>query len=115
MMKAITRKQVCQGAPERYAKQYPPGRDYSIHRSDPEEVREALLALEPQERTPERIAEIVGNGTWTVLECDECGASVDWVCHFGGDHYDGPSAIVCIDCLTDAVKLHNAQPNPAEC
>ena len=99
-MKYVNRATMAQEAPARWAKQY---RRYA---NDVEMWRTAALqALTPRERTPERIAEIVGDDNWTRLFCDHCEEVVAEAVHFETDYN---SIRLCFSCLEAAFKLKPA-------
>ena len=49
---------------------------------------------------PDKIDAIIGNTSWTELQCDECDELVDKVVRVGGDIDNGSaSADLCFDCI----------------
>lgn len=96
-MKYLNRAIMAQEAPARWAEQH---RRYA----DDEEMWKtaALQALPSRERTPERIAEIVGDDSLTQLVCDNCKEVVADAVHFEADYNN---IRLCFSCLEGAFKL----------
>ena len=98
-MRLITKQQLAEDAPIRWAAQYDITRR-RIHGHEraswPADVYEALCT-EPK-LTPERVAEIIGNGSWTKLECEECQQDVERAVQIG-------ETLLCEDCVRRATAL----------
>jgi len=64
--------------------------------------------------TPETIAIIIGNDTWTSNRCDQCGKHVDAVIFLGEplDYYSH-TARLCIACVRDAIAAVESVVNNA--
>lgn len=100
-MKVLLRSEICQRAPERWAQQYRNTSDEHKAR-----ITERLLALSPQDRTPEKIDEIIGNTSWTRNVCDECGENHDLLIMIGEEpDYDARWVELCAGCLLAAAKV----------
>lgn len=99
-MKYVNRAVMAQEAPARWAEQY---RRYT----DDEQMWKtaALQALTPRERTPERIAEIIGDDNWAQIFCDHCEEVVSEAVCFEM-HYK--AIRLCFPCLEAAFKLKPA-------
>lgn len=99
-MRYVNRAVLAQEAPDRWAEQH---RRYA----DDEKMWKtaALLALTPEERMPARIAEIIGNDSWTRVVCDQCKEDVEEAIQF---ETDGNSMRLCLFCLEAALKLKPA-------
>ena len=67
-----TRTKRAMGAPKAWSKQYE-----NNHNPDKIAITERLNALTPAERTADTIDRIIGNDSWTRLECDCCEAIVE--------------------------------------
>lgn len=53
-----------------------------------------------QEINAEQIAEIIGNKSWTELQCHQCGKDVKAVVEVGQEpDYESHTALLCIDCI----------------
>lgn len=91
-----------QAAPQRWADQYGRwDRDSEHHR-----IGKKLAALPKAERTPARIAEIIGNDSWAVVECDQCGKRVPVAVTVGQPpDYETSTATICEPCLRRALAL----------
>ena len=93
---------LAQDAPRRWAAQYS-GWDRS---SEHHRIGKKLAALPKAERTPARIAEIIGNDSWAVVECDQCGERVPAAVTVGQQpDYETSTATICEPCLRRALAL----------
>ena len=104
--------------PERYAKQYPDGRYDEYWKKQgwltATEIRPALLALRPHERTVENINRIMGKNTWTQMNCSCCGGDFDSLARFGDEpDYGTQWQDLCIQCLSDGLELLKARASQA--
>ena len=102
-----TRTKRAMGAPKAWSKQYE-----NNHNPDKIAITERLNALTPAERTADTIDRIIGNDSWTRLECDCCEAIVErGVC---ATELSGCSSLlICADCLNDANKIiADKEPTP---
>lgn len=58
---------------------------------------------------PDEVDRVIGNGSWTECECDDCGKKCDAVADVGdpssGEYRQGR---VCLDCLREAVAALEA-------
>lgn len=93
---------LAQAAPQRWAAQYSGWeRDSEHHR-----IGRKLAALPKAERTPARIAEVIGNDSWSVVECDQCGKRVPVAVTVGrSPYYETSTATICEPCLRRALAL----------
>ena len=93
---------LAQDAPQRWAAQYP-GRDRG---SEHHRIGKKLAALPKADRTPARIAAIIGNDSWAVVECDQCGKRVSVAVTVGQPpDYETSTATICEPCLRRALAL----------
>jgi len=83
-------------AAKRWRQQYPQGHCGA----DKEAIYEALAEL-PAGTAPNDVDAIIGNGSWTNLNCDECGAEdVDFVVRVGEKpDYESRTAYLCGVCI----------------
>lgn len=88
---------VSRSAIARFEKQYSDGR-YPQHK----QTLDKLLALPPEQQTPDNIAKLIGNKGWTHPHCVECGAYPDVAVEMGNPDYD-QSVTLCLPCLKSAV------------
>lgn len=104
-MKIQTRATLAQQAPKKWAAQYsrPPVRP------DQQKITEQLAALESP-IDPDQVDAIIGNKSWTQVDCcSECEARVDVVVEIGQEpDYESSTAWVCLPCLRAAVALAEA-------
>lgn len=69
-----------------------------------------LRSLDLETCTPDDIAVIIGNKSWTHLCCDECENDVNAVVELGQEpDYESRTARVCLDCVKNALSLGSAQ------
>ncbi len=100
-MKVITKNDLLKELPSRYRKQYPDGRVLSTG-IDTQAVYDKLI--NDESLTTEKAAEIIGNDSWTRLQCYECNENKDEVILFGKIDYDEAYYIACENCLTKAIN-----------
>ena len=91
-MEILTKADVIKGVPANWKRQYPNGK---------EGIYEKLMAAKPL--TKEKVDTIIGNESWTMLICDECGRDVKLVV-FLGKNNDHDTAI-CERCLNKAIRV----------
>jgi hypothetical protein len=71
------------------------------------EIAETLDAIDAETATPEDIAAIIGNESWTRLSCDECGKDTDAVLTVGQEpDYDSHTASLCRSCVKRAFSIY---------
>ena len=57
-------------------------------------------------RTKENVDGIIGNSSWTTIQCHECGSDVDCLVQLGEmPDYESATANICCDCLKKAIKM----------
>ena len=96
-MKLITQRDKIKNILVRWDYQYPNPGLYAKGAA----TRHALSQLDLEIATPEDIAKIIGNCTWTTLTCDECVERVLEVVEIG----DTDSILLCKPCLKKALEL----------
>ena len=99
-MKILTVQELANAAKDRWKRQY----FYSgvwKHGSDKKTVYENLVSL-GENPTPSQINEVIGNNSWTRLECSECNKEVDTVVVFSS--YDS-YFYLCKKCLNKSTRL----------
>lgn len=98
-MERISRKSVTKSAPKRWEEQYKnnPSEDKII-------ITQKLNAL-VWPFSKQEVDNIIGNESWTRLQCDECGLIVESVVVFSSylTNYDAGFS-VCDSCLLKAIK-----------
>jgi hypothetical protein len=110
-MELITKRTKIRDVPGRYRRMYwredhgwqevRKGRGLPVMSS--ELVYDRLKHLDVETCSEEDIAGIIGNDSWTMIRCDECGRSVERAVVFGSGR-EGCS-LVCHDCIAKAVGL----------
>ena len=99
-MRVITDRGLIRKVAVRWREQYG---NYEGHGPDKAEVGRRLASLDPETATRAEVDGIIGNDTWTSVDCEECGAmDVRAGVEFGG--IDERTVIVCAACLRTAVK-----------
>lgn len=97
-MKLVTRQVISNGVKERWLKQYP----LSLYKGSPKAaVYEKLVALGDNPKASD-IDEIIGNRSWTRLNCCYCQKEVDSVVDF--DVYDN-NLRLCLSCISSAHSI----------
>lgn len=102
----LTKREVIQGVPERWKQQYFGLDGWRSTRADNrEDTYHALKALDLASCTEADIEAVIGNRSWTRLECDGCEREVDKIC-FLRSHSQNEygSCSYCKDCLAGALK-----------
>lgn len=101
----VTVRQLIQELPDRWAVQY----KEEIKRDKGEKARiyKKLKALDLNTVSPQTVADIIGNDSWTLLSCDQCNAvKIDSVVVVGEmPYYDTSTAHLCYDCCKAAFAL----------
>ena len=72
----------------------------------------ALDSLNKETASADEVSKIIGNDSWTRINCDECGKRVLLVVQVGLEpDYDVSNANLCATCLTAAYALlpHNEE------
>tara|TARA_Y100000310_G_scaffold289068_1_gene315198 strand:- start:150 stop:467 length:318 start_codon:yes stop_codon:yes gene_type:complete len=101
-MKIIRKQEICEDVPRHWAAQY----SGPAVRDELKDITAVLQALPKRELTPMKINAIIGNSTWTDLNCDECGEDSERVVSLGcGDFNGGREALICASCLEKALGL----------
>ena len=101
MIGIIRRSDIVAKAVDRFEEQYGGGL-YPHHKAKIPELR----ALPKDGRYSENIDKIIGNDSWTKIECDECGERKEILVTIGVDReWDCAAASVCEECVSKAVNL----------
>lgn len=96
----IRKADIVADAPDRWARQYA-----SPHWGpEKKEITRALQALKGTDFSADAVDSIIGNRSWTSLECDLCDRDGDEVVRLGDENAER-FVDVCPDCLTDASAL----------
>ena len=95
-MHIITKRDQIKTVYGRWAKQYPKG----SMGEDKDEITKKLGELNFNTCSSKDIDDIIGNSTWTELECDQCKRSVDLILRLGeAPDYESTTFLICKDCL----------------
>lgn len=96
----ITQRDLIRALPANWREQYPDG-GYHGHKH----VQALLDALDLELATPEQVAAIIGNDSWTTLNCDGCDQRKPWIVQVGAaPDWESATARLCGQCLAEAVK-----------
>ena len=93
-MKVIRKIDKIKTVADRWDLQYP--RPYSL---DKDMIGNALRSKNP--KTENEVKDIIGNSSWTNVECDECGLQHDVVIRLGEE----ATVYACESCLKKALKM----------
>ena len=100
-MEKITRQNILDEVHNHWRSRYSPGSKTITGSAD--DIYNKLVTLSP--RTEEGVNEIIGNDSWTSLECDECNEQVDVIIRLGQEpDNDSSTACICVNCLNLAIK-----------
>ena len=100
---------IIRAVPDNWDEQY-----RGTRHKDKREIGKHLRALDLEKATPGDIERVIGNGSWTVMKCDECHQDQTTLVHIGdAPDYDANYARVCPECLQKAVSaLVTSQVKP---
>ena len=99
-MKLITERDLIRNVLDSWCAQYPEkiGENYQIMKK--------LMDLNRETATSEEVNAIIGNETWTSINCDQCGKYVSLAVIVGQEpDVDSNTVIVCDRCLNYAYDL----------
>lgn len=99
-MKLVTRQILANGVTERWLRQYPK-KDYEG--CEKWIIYERLVSL-GDNPNPDDVNKVIGNNSWTSIECDICGRSVDKAIEADVSGYDSH---ICFNCIDKAKGLNN--------
>jgi hypothetical protein len=103
-MEKVTQRDTILGIVKRWEDQYSSYLGDGVN--DKNKILAKLKALDLETATPEQIATIIGNDSWTRLSCDECGKEVTTVIVLGEEpDYESSTASLCHECLATAMQL----------
>ena len=106
-MKLLTLEEVARGVPARWRAQYSRGYPTGAGFTDERKALIADLLDALDELTPDAIADIIGNRSWTNIECDNCGAEELPAAVTVGpdDPYSNRTSTICQTCAAAALAL----------
>ena len=104
-MQLITKQEIANEAKDHWKMQYfENGAWLRSISGDTEVVYNNLVSL-GDNPAPNLVDQLIGNYSWTRLECSECHADVDEAVLFGVVDYDSEYCYLCKDCLAKALDL----------
>lgn len=115
-MKLTTQRDTIRAVASRWRQQYEPFTDdrpmfsWRTGVTSPplnkKQIAEKLDDLDGETATPEDVAAIIGNESWTRLTCDECGKDTDAVLTVGQEpDYESHTASLCRSCVERASSI----------
>jgi hypothetical protein len=64
-----------------------------------------LRAIDKDKATAEDVKAIIGNDSWTRIDCDECNQRVSVAVSLGAEpDWDSDTATICVECLGKAIE-----------
>ena len=112
-MKIITKRDQIKSVLQRWEEQYSEA-EYKLW-PETRKIYAKLKTLDFDVATEEDIAAIIGNDTWTRLDCGECGKSVEAVVHMGEEEdYGSLTIFLCESCIGQAYEAFMASKNRTE-
>lgn len=112
LMMLVTRRDVIASVPDRWKAQYcHGGRWGSVLGGNGYDFYARMLALDPATVTRSQYDEIIGNRSWTSLQCDHCGDDVDEAVQFS-HRYADDDLTLCFACIEKAAS--RSLRNPGE-
>lgn len=105
-MELLTRQMLANQAASRWKEQYShQGKWTYVTCGNAADVYHRLASL-GDSPSPKQVDEVIGNGSWTSLKCNECSGNVDSVVIVGEPmDYDSSTAYICGPCLCRASEL----------
>ena len=100
-IKVVTKRDVILSVAQRWNNQY---RSKQWDGTDKRAIGQAIRALDLLTATEDDVASIIGNRSWTRLQCDQCEREVERVVQIAGTNEYGPDNL-CETCLRQAVAL----------
>ena len=103
-MRLITAREQIRTVAERWKKQY--GLAHNAARKWHVDILHSIESLDVETATKEDVADVLGNTSWIISECDECNGKFDELVEFS-DVYGGEytQALICANCLRKALAL----------
>lgn len=96
----------------KWDRQYSGGRNYA---PDKRAIYERLRLLDGETATPEDVREIIGNDSWTSLQCGGCSKYVGALVIVGDEpDYESSTAYLCYACVKDAFAAFDCREH-ADC
>lgn len=104
-MKLIKRSEMAANAQHHWLSTYRDCNGNWKYSPDKETIYNRLVALGPNPNADD-VDNAIGNGSWTWLQCNECGSAVEECVQVGQEpDYDSATAQICIKCMKKALKL----------
>lgn len=102
----LTERGRIRGVAEAWRMQYAPGGHWGTWGEDKKAIYDKLSALDVETASTDDVKAIIGNASWTALVCDGCDASVKDAVQVGDPvDYDSSTAVLCRDCVVEALEL----------
>lgn len=114
-MKIITQRQLIRNVANRWREQYfkldDSLDDIPVNGKSKRQIQTELDSLDKEIATAQDINNIIGNGSWTRLRCDECGQEVETVLRVGEEpDYESQTACLCVSCVHAAQTIVTSPP-----
>lgn len=107
-MKLLTTRGLIRTVAERWEEQYCD----TAPLPDKMDILHRLRAIDKDKAATEDVKAIIGNDSWTRIECDECKRSVPVAVQLGDEpDYESHTVIVCVGCLNKAIRDAAAHPH----
>jgi len=113
--RVITLRETIRGVAERWKQQYFKNGDWRY--DDKQHIFDELKKLDLNTASKITVDGIIGNRSWTNVECSECGYFHDAVRECGATYnYESATAMLCRDCLKNALdELEDALADKGRC
>ena len=103
-LKLITQRDLIRDLAKRWAEQY--GSSYWKNDEEKQSILRKLEAADLETATAADIEAVIGNNSWTTLECDVCDLYVDAVVQCGDEpDYESSTANMCRACAIKAAEM----------
>src|SRR5687767_5398271 len=113
MMKTvlITERDKIRGVAQAWRNQYLYNGRWRREDNDKRVIYERLCRLNPETATADDVTKIIGNSSWTAINCNNCDECVTRAVQLGDEpDYESATAIVCGPCLKDALDKYLGDP-----
>lgn len=94
-MEYVTKRILIQNVAKCWKAQYP---------NSKQDIHAALLALDLNTATEDDVFKVIGNDSWTKIDCFHCKAFIDEAVFLKTTYEYGPTSF-CKDCIQKALKL----------
>jgi len=109
----LTRRPLIQSVAARWRQQYYRSGAWGGYTGDARLIYEKLSALNLDSATRQEVDDIIGNSSWTVIQCGGCQRDVEVAAEVGElPDWESATVILCAECIALAGKVVRAVARP---